>query len=574
MRTSATLFRRPYIPVFEAFLIGCVAGLSAVCLGAGVNWLGRLRVYYSDLLPASHVLPLFGLVGGLLAGLMIQLVAPEASGSGIPQVRAALSRIRMPLDFRIAIVKLLGGTVALGSGLFLGREGPTVQLGASLAAPLSRLTQSATAYRRQLIAAGAGAGLTAAFNAPLAGTIFIMEELLKEINSSTILIAVIACGAASLVLNIFSYQHMRTVLSPPSGNTSLFGVDLPYYLLLGVACGGLGAIFNASIIGSLNCYQKLKRVPVCIRISIAGFLSGCLMSCFPDSFHNYARVRWMFASVVHPGVAAVVFVEFFLLTMIAYGSGAPGGLFAPTLVLGSAVGYLVGHVEHALTGSTSFSNFALVGMGAFFSGVARVPLTAVAITFELTNNYALVAPLMIACVIASAIGDALDSGSIYDQLMAWNGINLRPPDPEHAKLVTIQAKDVMQTLQTEVLSSNTPLKEVLQLFGHSTIRGLPVVDKYKLVGVLSQSDMTQLLESDKMSAEKTVRDIMTPFPVAVSPQDSLEDILHLFTRYKYTWLPVADENRFHGIINQTDVVQALFTAKEMESGNKEATADQ
>src|SRR5262249_26597821 len=148
-----------YIPMLESCIIGLTAGLSAVLLSAGVNWLGTLRVHLSNIASPSFALPAFGLVGGLVAGLLVERVAPEASGSGIPQVRARLDRIVMPLDLRVALVKLLGGTIALGSGLFMGREGPTVQLGAALAAPLARWLPTTAEHKRQLIAAGAGAGL-------------------------------------------------------------------------------------------------------------------------------------------------------------------------------------------------------------------------------------------------------------------------------------------------------------------------------------------------------------------------------------------------------------------------------
>jgi CIC family chloride channel protein len=476
----------------------------------------------------------------------------------------------MPLDFRVAIVKLLGGTVALGSGLFMGREGPTVQLGAALAAPLSQLLKSTVEHRRQLIAAGAGAGLAAAFNAPLAGVIFVLEELLKEVKASTVIISVVACGAAAIVLNLFSYHHIRSDLHTTLPSiTSFAAPDIPFYILLGLACGVLGAIFNASVIGSLNTYQKLKFLPLCLRIALAGLLSGLIISCLPEAYHNYAGVRGLFLIGADPGTAAVVFVEFFLLTLIAYGSGAPGGLFAPTLVLGSSIGCLIGYLQQALTGASSVPNYALVGMGAFFSGVARVPLTAVAITFELTNNFALVAPLMIASVVASVLGDVLDAGGIYDQLMVWNGINLKSQESTFPKSVNIRAMDVMHIRKDDILPSTTPVKNVMNRFRNSTQRGVPIVDKGQLVGVVSQSDLTLLLESDRITDDSPIREVMTPHPVAVSPYDSLEDILPLFIQYHFSWLPVADERKFHGIISESDVVQALFTAQQTEKDKQD-----
>jgi len=511
---------------------------------------------------ASHfyVLPAFGLVGGLIAGLLVEKVAPEASGSGIPQVRARLDRITMPLNFRIALVKLLGGTIALGSGLFLGREGPTVQLGASLAAPLARWLPTTSAHKRQLIAAGAGAGLTAAFNAPLAGVTFVLEELLKEMKLSTVMIAVVACSVACLTLNVMSPPHLRAALNELTPSISFNLIDIPFYLLLGVVAGLFSAVFNAGILGALNFNRQVLRVPVTLRVGLAGLISGAIISVMPEAFHNYAGMRALIiAGETQYQMVIVAFLEFYLLTLIAYGSGAPGGLFAPSLALGSALGYLVGYLEHALLGTGSTTAFALVGMGAFFAGVARTPLTALVITFELTTDFSLLTPLMFACVISTAVGELVSKGGLYDHLMRWNGIHLRGPGSDN--LHTMKARDVMHA-KVEAYESKSMIKDVLPSFGTSAQRGFPVVEAGKLVGVVTQTDLAKLNQSESLESA-TVADIMTPHPVAVNPYDSLEDILFLFSRHKFTWLAVTNRDRLEGIILQSDVLNALFTPEQM-----------
>ncbi|HEY9828129.1 MAG TPA: chloride channel protein, partial [Stenomitos sp.] len=160
--------------ILEACLIGLVSAIAAVFLKQGVHWLSEWRLDLAHKWPAWMVLPLIGLVGGLLAGLLVEQVAPETSGSGIPQVKAVLARVPIALDLRVAFAKLIGGFLVLGSGLPLGREGPTVQIGSALAATLSRRFPTSPDHRRQLIAAGAGAGVAAAFNAPIAGVLFVV----------------------------------------------------------------------------------------------------------------------------------------------------------------------------------------------------------------------------------------------------------------------------------------------------------------------------------------------------------------------------------------------------------------
>lgn len=565
-KESYVPIKESYVPILESCIIGIAAGFSAVLLGAGINWLGALRVHFSELASPMIVLPAFGLVGGLVAGLLVERVAPEASGSGIPQVRASLDRIIMALDFRVALVKLLGGTIALGSGLFLGREGPTVQLGAALAAPLTRWLPTTMEHKRQLIAAGAGAGLTAAFNAPLAGVTFVLEELLKEIKASTIIIALIACSVSCFVLNLFSPPHLRHEVGALAQIISFSPGDVPFYLLLGAAAGLWGAIFNSAIIGALNLNREVLKVPVTIRVGLAGLVSGIIIAILPETFHNYAGMRALIVSgQEHWHMVLIAFLEFYLLTLIAYGSGAPGGLFAPALTLGSALGFLIGILEQSIVGTGSPTTFALVGMGAFASAVARTPLTAIVITFEMTANFAVLIPLMFACVVSSAVGELFQKDGLYEHLMRWNGIYLRGPDSA-ATLHRIKALSVMHK-HVETCRSDLPAKEVLEMFGESTQRGLLVTEKGKLIGIISQSDLNRLDRNGSVDSI-TAADIMTPHPVAVSPYDTLDEILFLFSRHRFSWLPVTHADKPKGIILQSDVLKAVFENEEEQAARQ------
>lgn len=554
------------IPVIEAGLIGLIAGLSAELLSFGVNWLGSLRMIISNVAPPVLILSALGLFGGFIAGILVEVIAPEASGSGIPQVRARLDRIIVALDFRVAIIKLIGGTIALGSGLFLGREGPTVQLGASLAAPLTTRMSGAREYKRQLIAAGAAAGLTAAFNAPLAGVVFVLEELLREVRYSTILLSVISCSMACLVLNLFNSPHLRHDLEPIAAQIQFSLQDLPFYALLGVLCGLLGSLFNACILGALKVNRSFKRIPTSFKVALAGLASGLLIAYLPAQFHNYAGMRILISSGASDWQTALIaFPIFFILTVMAYGSGAPGGLFAPALTLGSAIGYLVGYLEHLSGAGLMMNSFALVGMGAFVAGVTRTPLTAIVITFEMTANFTLLTPLMITSVISSTVGEKVFAGGLYDHLMRWNGIHLHGADKDE-KLRELRAKDIMSKSK-DLIRSNAFIKDLLPTLSAKGQKDYPVVDEKILVGILKQSDLAKLKNKESIT-ELKVSDIMSKQPVVVSPFDTLEDLMFLFSRYKYSWLPVVHHDKFKGIILQSDVVQALFT-KDSKSTNSE-----
>jgi len=558
-----------YLPVLEAAIFGFVAGASAVALSLGVDALGTWRVALSSKYNAMIVLPLFGLVGGTIAGLLVQRVAPQASGSGIPQVRAALDRLKMPLDWRIAVVKLVGGTIALGSGLFMGREGPTVQLGAALAATLGKFAPGAKSYRRQLIAAGAGAGLAAAFNAPLAGAVFVLEELLKEIKPTTVVIALASSSTAALAVNLLWPVKETHTAHLMASQISFQAQDLPFYVLLALVCALAGAAFNNGILISLNLYRKAKFLPMALKVGLAGLLSGIIIACTPQSFHDYASLRSeIVAGLESWPTVAIALVQFYALSLIAYGSGAPGGLFAPSLAIGASLGFLTGTLEHHLFASASTATFSLVGMGAFFAAVARVPLTAIIITFELTGSFTLLIPLMISCVLASAIGEWVSPGSLYERLMEWNGLHLRRQgeldgsDNGSSRSQSAVSQTLVNDLRfagADSVTSNSLVKDLLTRLAEQRYQGISVVDKGLLVGVVRQENLTNLLHLGEAAGGMKVAEVMTSHPVSVSPMETLEDILPLFTQHRFNWLPVTENDRFQGVLYQTDVVRTLFS---------------
>jgi CIC family chloride channel protein len=411
------------LAIMQACIIGLASGLSAYLLSFGVGQLGAWRVHESYIHSAKIVLPLIGFVGGLIAGWLVEKFGPETSGSGIPQIKAIIGGVTLPLNMRTALVKLVGGIVALGSGLTLGREGPTVQIGAALGKELSDLMPNTHSQKRQLIAAGAAAGLAAAFHAPIAGALFAIEELLKDVSSLTLGTAVLACFIASVLSQMLGAHSLDLHLSQSQISTSFSLYEIPAFIFLGIACGLFGALFNQGILECLKINQSLKWLPLTLRVGIAGLLTGLLLSYLPDQFWNYAALRDMITQGTASGdIAVTAFCSQFILTILAYGSGAPGGLFAPSLVLGASLGYLTGFYNHLFFGIGSTSVYALAGMGAFFAAVARVPMTAIVIVLEMTANTDIALPLMVSTIVAYLVGEKVKEGSIYDRLVVFLGI--------------------------------------------------------------------------------------------------------------------------------------------------------
>ncbi len=545
----------------EACIIGLVSGLAAVALKQSVEVLTTWRL--NSALPLWLLLPGIGIVGGMMSGWMVEQISPEAGGSGIPQVKAALGYVNMPLNLRVALAKLGSTILALGSGLSLGRQGPTVQIGAALAAQLSRWVPTSPEYRRQLIAAGAAAGLAAGFNAPIAGILFVVEELLQDFSGLTLGTAILASFVGAVVSRLLGGQGL---------NLSNFGMlqtgfsiqDLPFLALLGILAGILGGLFSKGIFVSLRFFRRMKALTLPMRVALAGFITGLVGAVVAVAAQDNTGLReFLVTGDASWQMIAIAFITKFGLTLLAYGSGASGGIFAPALVLGAALGSLVSFLAQLTHGwlgfpvatlaSSNTTTYALTGMGAFFSAVTRVPITAIIIVFEMTANFNLVLPLMIGSGIAYLLSDKISSGSLYNHLLARKGIQLNPIPSEVNPWANLTAADLMQR-RVETLAARMTVKEAIEAFSRSHHRGFPVLSQGKLVGIVTQSDLGDT--PSKNDLELRLQDIMTPYPVTVTPESSLPQVLDLLNRLKIGRLPVTAGNKLVVIITRGDIIRA------------------
>lgn len=540
--------------IAQACVIGIVAALSAIFLRFSSGLLGTFRVHTSYGIPALLALPLIGASFGFVAGFLVDRFAPEASGSGIPQVKASLANIPVRLSWRVAAVKLVSAVLTLGSGMTLGRQGPTVHVGAALAAGMSHVFPTSPDHRRQMIAAGAGAGLAAAFNAPITGILFVVEELLQDLSGITLGTAIIASFIGGVLSRLLGGRSLQLNLELIESQSSFTITELPFYLILGILAGLLAALFRQGLIQSLKTYRKL-RVGLPFRLALAGLISGIIIAMLPELFRNNTGLR-EFILTGDPSVYRVarVFVAQFILTLIAFGSGAPGGLFAPSLILGSCLGYLVGVCEYQILGISSPNTYALVGMGAFFSGVSKVPITAIMIIFEITTDFNLVLPLMIGSVTSYLVADKLIPGSLYTKLLQMNGVDIDTETSIDGRITQLTANEVMQR-RVETLQAQMTVDEAIQAFSHSTQRGFPVLDNSKLVGIVTQSDLMKIREG-KLSRNAPVREIMTSHPVTITPKHNLSNVLYLLDRHQVSRLPVLEGRRVVGMISRGDIIRA------------------
>jgi CIC family chloride channel protein len=407
----------------RAALVGLLAGLLAAAFRLTLETLDRWR---NALFAWAHTLPQpwgFCLAAGacaLAAGAALWLVrrfAPETAGSGIPHLKAVLHRLRGMSWRRVLSVKFLSGTLGIGAGLALGREGPTVQMGGAVGDMVSRWLRSGARERHNLVAAGAGAGLAAAFNAPLAGVIFVLEELRRDFAPGALTAGFVASVTADVVARLLLGQspvfHVTSAPVPPL-------TSLPLFLVLGVLAGLLGVAFNRTLLASLRVFERTARWPLGLPAALVGLLIGTIGWFDPTLLGGGGGlVETTLAGRVALGTLASLLVLRFAMTMLSYGSGTAGGIFAPLLVIGAQAGLLVGLLGRPLfPAADSYpAAFAVVGMAALFAAIVRAPLTGIVLILEMTENYSLMLPLLIACFSAYALADLLREEPIYEALL-------------------------------------------------------------------------------------------------------------------------------------------------------------
>lgn len=407
-----------------AIVVGLVAGTIAVAFQQSLAALAALReaaVEHAG--PGGAGLVLAVLVSGLAVASGAEVVrrfAPDAEGSGIPQVEALLHRGGDMPWARLLWVKFVGGLLAIGGGLTLGREGPTVQMGAAAGRAFGGPPGPPGARGHTLIAAGAGAGLAAAFNAPLAGTVFVLEEMRVLRTPRHALAALLAAVTADQVCRALVGRAPQLALGrieTPSLST------IPLFLALGAAAGLIGAVFNRWLLGSLAFFDRLRRsggrnavslaLAAGAAVGLVGFFAPWLLG------PGEGLVERALHAPPAAADAAATFGARFALTLVSYATGVAGGLFAPVLVLGSELGVLAGRAGELLLArpSAELPAFAVVGMGALFAASVRAPATGVLIIVEMTGALPLTLPLVYAAVVADLTARALGARPIYESLL-------------------------------------------------------------------------------------------------------------------------------------------------------------
>jgi CIC family chloride channel protein len=405
----------------SAIAVGALSGL----VGSAFHMvLGGADVVRDMVLDWAHRHPATGwLVPALLAAAaafvsrwLVRRFAPEAAGSGVQYVEAVVRGDAVSPGAAIVPVKFVGGVLALGAGLALGREGPTVQMSATIGHLWSQAFKLRPGESRVLLAAGAGAGLAAAFNAPLAGAIFVFEELLRRFELRIAVATLSACGAALVVMRVIVGD--RLVFSVPPIAVEMYP-GFFVLVLMGGLLGVLGVIYSRLVVAGLDVVDRMRRIPPEVVAAMVGALVGLVAFMSPTWVGSgESDVQSVLDGGHTLGAIVVLFVVRFVLGPLCYAPGLPGGLFAPLLAVGATAGIMVGIAFKSLLpmDEMPLAGYAAVGMGALFVAVVRAPLTGIALVVEMTGATALFVPLLVASASAVAVPAMLGCRPIYDTL--------------------------------------------------------------------------------------------------------------------------------------------------------------
>ncbi|MBU0606508.1 MAG: chloride channel protein [Armatimonadetes bacterium] len=544
--------------IVMGLLVGLAAGLGAIgfrwliehfrlfFFGGGQSVLSFMGPYYVILLPAA---------GGLLVGALTYWGAREARGHGVPEIMEAVALRGGAIRPRVAIVKSLASAICIGSGGSVGREGPIAQIGAALGSTLGQLLKLPDGRLRTLVAAGAAGGVAATFNAPLAGAFFALEVILVDWTAEAFAPIVVAAVSASVVGRM-AFGNVPAFFVPQY-SVSAFG-QMPMFLVLGALAGVVGVAFTRLIYLAEDSFDRLP-LPQWL-LPVAGGLIMGVIGLFNHELYGvgYGAISAALTGTQYTlAVLVGLMVLKVLATSMTIGSGGSGGIFAPSLFIGSMLGASLGHVNQVLMPGSSVSPgaFALAGMGALFAATSHAPITATLIVFELTGDYRMILPLMLACGLGVITSRSLFRFSIYNLKLVRRGVHVTLAQ-DTRKLSEIPVSEAMSTDLISVKPEDS-IASVRELFATSKHHGFPLLDDTgRLHGIVTIGDVHHVAPEHE---HRPVRQVASHDLIVAFPNESLNEALLKLGMRDVGRLPVVDpedHTRLLGLITRKNIIAA------------------
>lgn len=521
------------------------------------SWAGDYDVLFLPLIPA---------LGGLLVGPVVHFVAQEAKGHGVPEVMAAVAMRDGHIRGRVATAKAIASAVCIGSGGSAGREGPIVQIGSAIGSAMGQIFKISGNRLRILVGCGAAGGISAVFNAPIAGVMFAVEIILGDFGIRTLTPVVLSSVAASVTA--------RSIL----GNKSVFEVapynlvspwEIPLYLGLGALAGLAAILFTRTLYFSEDKFESLK-IPGYLKPALGGLALGGLAmisrEIMADGYNGITHALsggldlWLVAMLIFLKIGA---------TSMTLGSGNSGGIFAPSLFIGAMLGQAFGGVMNILFPEVTApaGAYALVGMAAMVSGATHATITAILIIFEMTSDYRIILPLMAASVMATFVAHRLSPLSIYTLKLSRKGINIRQ-GREVNIMSSVKVDEVMEK-DIETIEPDLPLKQIVEKFDETNSDILPVTEKDgSIIGIVTFQAIREVLVGrslDVLADVVIAADILTPVDedLSLTPDQSLNDAMLKMGANDIRSMPVVESTRtmlFIGMLTRRKLVNAYNRA--------------
>ncbi|HZD23801.1 MAG TPA: chloride channel protein, partial [Acidimicrobiia bacterium] len=544
--------------VILAGVVGAGAGLGAVVLIWAIRVAGNAASWITTNLTVGQLALLVVVPLGIwISWGLTRVFAPEVAGHGVPQIIASITVRGGRIRSRVMPLKVIATGVTIGAGGSAGREGSIAQIGSAIGSWLGRLGQLGEKDVIVLVAAGAGAGISATFNAPIAGMFFAMEVILRRVSMQHLHTTVIASVAGAVVAHSIVGDELTFSVQP---HTLKDPLQLVLFAVLGLVATGMAWLYMTA----LDWFEvKPRQLPGWVRPLLLGLLVASLglwheevlgtgQTFVNQVLRNEIDLAWW--------ILIVIAVLKAIATAATLGGHGSGGIFMPSLFIGATSGSAFALLAGQLwtISAVSPGAYALVGMAATFAAVAHAPLTSILIVFEITGDYGLVLPLMLATAIATILSQRVRPLSAYSAVLARMGIH--PVEAEVTDLLDTVTVGATMSRNPLTATPNVTLGEAQGLLNRTRLRCLPIVNNSRLVGILTESDVVR---AGGPSDQVTTGEAMTPDPSTVDSRVQVSDALERLAALGVGQLPVIDRdnrNRLVGVFTRDNVVTAYHSA--------------
>ena len=556
------------VMMIMAVIVGALGGYGAIVFRWLIGFFQKIFFRTGDAHILDHfmTLPWYAIlippiIGGAVVGPIVHFLAKETRGTGVPDVMQAVALRGGVIRKRICLMKILASSICIGSGGSAGREGPIVQIGSAIGSTVGQMAKLPEEKMRTLVGCGAAAGIAATFNAPIAGVMFAMEIILGNYGIATFSPIIVSSVTATVVSRMYLGIYPAFFIPHYSLVSSW---EFVFYLLLGVVSGIVAVLFITLLYKTEDIFGYLK-IPEYTKAAVGGALVGTIGIFIPHTLGvGYDTVVLaLLESLSWYMLLALVFIKI-IATSITIGSRSSGGIFGPSLFIGAMTGGAFGCLVHSLFPEVTATSgaYCLVGMGAVIAAVTHGPLHAMLIIFEMTGDYKIILPLMLACITGYIVASHLKRDSIFTSKLVRKGIDIKA-GREVNIMKSLRVEDAMTT-EVDTIAEDMHLRELLRLTFASRHMSFPVVDADGLLsGIVTLHDFKEVIWEEGLGDLIIVKDIAVPEVITVTQRESLDNALTKIGGRNIEQLPVVDETnprKIIGILSRRDIFAAYNRA--------------